>query len=340
MSLYKSINRRKVAFIILFILAICVLSVDSFAPNKDVAIYKNYVANNNDTGINRNDVGINRNDAIIGKQPRTVRCYYYNEKNFDKSTKLAEQIGRKDVGVVYGGIVPHHLVAAPMIADFFRQINSTNFNTNGTDTKTDCINTIYILGPNHKRVGEAVVQTVDMDWDTPFGLMNADKLSINEISKKISTQHNPSLLEQEHSVSALVPYAKYYFSNANIVPILLPGSMDYQQCLKLAQIIKKEASKGSALVVASIDFSHYLTPEEAINNDKHTLKLIEDFDYEAIMRLNNDYLDAPQVLVTFLKIMELQQTMTLTELDHKEASSFIGEYTKETTSYFTMLFSR
>lgn len=306
MSLKKIISPKKIIFIILFILAISMLKVESFAPTKEVA---------------------------TNKYARTIKCNYYNEQSFINSIRLAEQKESKGVGIAFGGIVPHHLVAAPMIADFFRQIK-------GTDTRTDSIDTIYILAPNHKRVGAAVVQTVDMDWDTPFGLMSADKLAITKISKKISSQHNPALLEQEHSVSALVPYAKYYLSNANIVPILLPGSMDYQQCLKLAQIINKEASQGSSLVVASIDFSHYLTPEEAIENDKHTLKLIEDFDYKAIMRLNNDYLDAPQVLVTFLKIMELQQAMTLTELEHKEASSFIGEYTKETTSYFTMLYSR
>ncbi len=306
MSLKKLISGKKIIFVILLILAISMLKVDSFAPSKEIA--------NN-------------------KYARTIKCNYYNEQSFATSIRLAEQKEGKSLGIACGGIVPHHLVAAPMMADFFRQIK-------GTDTKADSIDTIYILGPNHKRVGAAVVQTADMDWDTPFGIMNADKLAITEISKKISTQYNPSLLEQEHSVSALVPYAKYYISNANIVPILLPGSMDYQQCLKLAQIINKKASQGSSLVVASIDFSHYLTPEKAIENDMHTLKLIENLDYKAIMRLNNDFIDAPQVLVTFLKIMELQKTMTLTELDHKEASNFIGEYTKETTSYFTMLYSR
>ena len=306
MKLKKIIGNKKVIFTVLLILLLIISQVNSFAP------------------LDKRE---------INNSASNIKCIYYDEQSFMKSIKLAQLSDKKSLNGVTGGIVPHHLVAAPMMADFFSQIKSSNTGANPIDT-------IYILGPNHKRAGEALVQTAIMDWDTPFGIMRANNEALSEISDRISTQNNPVLLEQEHSVSALVPYAKYFFEDSKIVPILLPGSMDYQQCGKLAETINKLAQKESTLIIASIDFSHYLTPEKAIKNDKHTLELIEDFDYAAIMRLSNDYIDAPQVLVTFLKIMELQRTVTLTELEHKEASSFIGEYTKSTTSYFTLLFSR
>ena len=329
MKLKKIIGKKKIIFTVLIVLALSICQIDSFAPIHVDSFAPRQVDYYAPTPVG-DSIILNKNETT--NPVSTIKSIYYDEQSFNKSIRLIQLSEKKSLSKVAGGIVPHHLVAAPMIADFFSEMKSSN-------TDANPIETIFILGPNHKRAGEALVQTAIMDWDTPFGIMRVDNEAISEISDRISTHNNSLLLEQEHSVAALVPYAKYFFEDAKIVPILLPGSMDYQQCGKLAETINKLAQKESTLVIASVDFSHYLMPEKAMINDKHTLELIQDFDYAAIMRLNDDYLDAPQVLVTFLKIMDLQRTVTLTELDHKEASSFIGEYTKSTTSYFTLLFS-
>lgn len=255
---------------------------------------------------------------------------------------------------IIGGILPHHLVAESMIARFFNTLQEELSNAESSSTVSP--ETIIVLAPNHKRVGDRPLHTGAFSWDTPFGQVDADEKMVEELIKTFKAGVNPTLLEEEHSISALIPYIHFTFPKAKIVPILIHGNMNRKDCAKLSEFLVNSAQDTSCLLLASIDFSHGLRPEEAIKHDEVTQRVIETRDYETLFGLGNTYLDAPPTLGTFLMTMDSlngrgQKNIKKDSehsnleygkgdlLEHGEASQFLKQYVSETTSYMTYIFT-
>jgi AmmeMemoRadiSam system protein B len=113
-----------------------------------------------------------------------------------------------------GGIVTHHLLADSLIAPFFSSISAA---------KPELV---FVIGPNHKRVGQKKINTGRWDWQTSFGVLEADDEAIKSLIDSCDAGENFELLEAEHSISSLVPYIKYYLPDVKLVPILLHGTME------------------------------------------------------------------------------------------------------------------
>ena len=92
--------------------------------------------------------------------------------------------------------------------------------------------------------------------------------------------------------------------------------------------------------MASVDFSHYLTRQEAEDKDKETLKVIEAKNLDTLFTMGNDYLDSPAALGSLFLTMENLDISDLTLLDHTNSGILMGNDMIETTSYMTMLFQK
>lgn len=291
--------------------------------------------------------------GVFGQTPLetlpVIACKYYDEIGFKASLKDAGLKDDPDISSeeqVYGGILPHHLVAAPMIARFFEVIK-----------KTEVPETVILMGPNHKRTGEVPLHTGAFSWRTPFGLLEADESIVNGLIGSLNAGVNDRLLEEEHSVSSLIPYVYDAFPNAQIVPILIHGNMTRKECKSLANFLSDAALQKPSLILASIDFSHGLSSHEAMEKNKSMQKIIESRDYETLFGLDNTYLDAPPTLAAFLMTMDsLLEALPLKNamgkekgpdsikpahermLEEGDASRFLESYVPDTTSYMTWIF--
>ena len=83
------------------------------------------------------------------------------------------------------------------------------------------------------------------------------------------------------------------------MPIVFSSYADIQDAERVSSWLSKKLP-GNSLIIISIDFSHYLTEEEADKNDRITEDLILNSDIEKIVRLNNDYVDSPASLAAAL----------------------------------------
>ncbi len=283
-----------------------------------------------------------------------LRCLYYDKQAFKESYGQANKFSKSQVnalsevlsqssgsGFIQGGILPHHLVASPMIARFF-----TALKTEEADLKTSPAanpETIVVLAPNHKRIGDEPLHTGAFSWETPFGLLAADEGMVDDLVLSLKAGVNPTLLEEEHAIAALIPYIRHTFPEAKIVPILIHGNMDREDCRALSKFLVRKALDKPCLILASIDFSHGLNPEEALTRDETTQRVIEARDYDTLFGLDNTYLDAPPTLATFLMTMDGLKAQGFESaegflLEHSEASRFLKRRVPDTTSYMTWLF--
>jgi AmmeMemoRadiSam system protein B len=273
---------------------------------------------------------------------KIISCKYFNEKNFRASVEKAgapassqspQNIPENGVnssspakGSVIGGIVPHHLLAGDMIAGFFKKVSASQPDT------------IVILAPNHNRSGGSVVGTGLWSWQTAFGEVKADTDLASYLVRNLGAGTNFDLLEEDHSVSALIPYIRYYMPEAKVVPVLLYGNYGMDNSIKLGKSLSEQIKGKNSLVLASVDFSHYLTPEKADVMDDTTLEAIKGMDLNSISTMGNDNLDSPPALMSLLTCMKNSGAGAPELISHSNSSKITEKWSSSATSYFTIIY--
>lgn len=223
-----------------------------------------------------------------------------------------------------GGIIPHHLLAGFIIADYFNYLRAHQPRT------------IILLGPNHFEKGEKVIGGF-YDWKTPFGVVETDQELARNFQKNGLITIDEEVLGSEHSIGNIMPFLKYYLPQTKIVPIVLRRNISLEQIQLMADELSKSLD-GKTILVASIDFSHYLKLEEAEEKDKETLKAMENFNFRKILSFNNDYLDSPASLAVLLTAMKNQEKTDFFILHNTNSGEILKEASMPTTSYFSLVF--
>ena len=93
------------------------------------------------------------------------------------------------------------------------------------------------------------------------------------------------------------------------------------------------------LFIASVDFSHYLTLEQADRMDSITMDAIKNKDINKIMSFTNDNLDSPVSIVTMLGLMDKLYEADAHMLNHSNSELIVRQRMDETTSYITYIFT-
>ena len=147
-------------------------------------------------------------------------------------------------GLIYSGPVAAHGYAA-LAEDGFPEV-------------------FVILGPNHHGLGSGVAITTH-DFETPMGVMKNDKELATAIRKGIV---DDSLIahRHEHSIEVQLPFLQFFSKDCKFVPISMM-MQDHKSAIQVGQVIREAIDGRDAVVIASTDFSHYISPEAAREND-------------------------------------------------------------------------
>ncbi|MCT4613092.1 MAG: AmmeMemoRadiSam system protein B [Clostridia bacterium] len=217
---------------------------------------------------------------------------------------------------IVGLIVPHHDVAHRLTKEIFNKVNLNDFDS------------VIIIGPNHYGIGgKEVVYSANKSIRNN----SIDLSSLKNIDYDI--QIKDSIFLKEHSIYEILKYT----DNRKIVPIVLRSYFKKEKAEELSEKIYKAIENKSVLIIASVDFSHYLSIEEAYKKDKVTINLIEEKNYEEIYNLNADYLDSAPSLITFMKIMDFAKLEGKLVGHSNSYDEGVGR-SDLTTSYLTYIF--
>ena len=264
--------------------------------------------------------------SVISPDEQSHQVFFYDDWRFFQATKNVERKIYDSKQKVAGGIVPHHLLASDMIADFFKRLSIQ---------KPD---TIILLGPNHPEAGNFKALSSLHDWQTPFGLLKSRRGAVNTFLDRNLVKIDEDVLAQEHSVAGIMPFIKYYLPDATVVPVIISGTMDSREAEMLAEALNGTMTENT-VIVSSVDFSHYLPADQAAKNDELTLDLIKQFDYQSIFRLGNGYLDSPPSIAILLMSMEKINASKVELLQHANSADFLeNQEGKGITSYFSLIF--
>lgn len=225
-------------------------------------------------------------------------------------------------GALAGGLVPHHNLAGEMFSRFFVQL------------EPHPPKTVIVVGPNHDNRGQEVI-TGRRGWSTAFGVVEADQDLVSRLAEAGLAAIDDRSLEPEHAVGALMPYLKYHAPAAKVVPIILHRGVTLPQMERLAAFLAPQLS-ADTILVASVDFSHYLTRARAEANDEITYKAIQDFDLPALMKMGPDFVDSPPSLGVLMLAMRRAGAEGPALEAHSNSGILFGSDVAETTSYFTL----
>lgn len=227
-------------------------------------------------------------------------------------------------------IAPHHDLAAQYVAELFSKLSNPE------------IKTVIVVGPNHENAGAAQAITGILDYRLLEGEVATDAQWVDWLEQEKLATVEPATFTNEHSIYALVPFINYYFPEAKIVPLILKSSLVQTEARQLGEAladkIESDNTVGRTLIIGSIDFSHYLTTEQANLKDVQTREALLARDYSRLYSFGDDNIDSPMTATVVLAAATRlggDQTEIVANVNQAEATGLVS--VPSSTSYFTII---
>jgi AmmeMemoRadiSam system protein B len=289
-------------------------------------------------GCSLNEVGFRSKNRFHGQQEQEKQAekqdqqskLYPPHPSFLTEPELYEVLsGSKEQfnleGTILGGVVPHHLVAGSLITDLLAAL---------VPQKPEVI---ILVGPNHHNLGGRMI-TGFSAWQTPAGLVEVEEKIGQALLRESIVGQDEQVLSQEHSIGSLAPLIKHYLPQTKIVPLILHHDVTLEEVDKLLAVLEPWLEEEKCVLLASVDFSHYLTREQAEEKDRFTLKVMKNFAYPTLFHLDNDYLDSPASLALVFRYAESKGLREFQVLANTNSGRILQNDLIETTSYFSLVF--
>lgn len=241
-----------------------------------------------------------------------------------------ENVEHNTQSLIASGVVPHHLLAKEIVQDFFEHLSSKE------NPKT-----IILLSPDHFKSGnisrEKSFITLDSKTEE-FNGLKVDNILLENLSNKTKLVFNNSFVSLEHGITNLLPYIEKYFPDTKVLPILIPSEITEEQIIELIETINIYSSP-QTIIIASVDFSHYLPKKVAEFHDVKSIRVLLNFEDKNFKNLE---VDCWQCLYGARLFAKLQENEFYRIIAHNKNSSdfFKKSPSEETTSYFSVVFEK
>jgi len=254
-------------------------------------------------------------------KPNNLRATFIKPDFYEQAYSVVKPIEQRSEDI-QGLLVNHHLLAFHLIAQAFDRV------------ETSKARTVVLLAPNHfEQGGKRIITSAD-SWTTPYGTLLADRRMVDKLKSSGLIVVDGQPFVKEHGVSGLVAFIKKSLPNARLVPIIFKVSTTPAQAKQLADYLMT-ILPSDALIVASLDMSHYVTDQIADDNDDQTVTALNNLDVSNVDRLEVDSRAAFRVLVETMKLKGAKFNL----LDRSSSAKLTGSKNPlDNTSYITGFF--
>ncbi|MGO9568831.1 MAG: AmmeMemoRadiSam system protein B [Desulfomonilaceae bacterium] len=227
---------------------------------------------------------------------------------------------------ITGITVPHHLLAADLIAETFHMASGSG------PTR------IIILSPDHFRRSQTPFAVARKGFRTPFGPVRSDEEAVEELlSNHLVSESN--LFSHEHGVQAMLPFITYYFPEARVIAVAIHIMSKPEEWNSFVRTLSRIVTRDT-LIVQSTDFSHYMSFPEARKKDQETLRVLSMADPGLVKHLTQpDHLDSAAAqyiqLCVQREIFHSWPTVTC----NRNSQDYSDKPVQKTTSYITQVYS-
>lgn len=179
-------------------------------------------------------------------------------ERIDQEARYTHEI--LDVSHIFGAVLPHagHIYSGHQTVPFFKVLKEQEI----------WPDTFVIVHPNHSRDGAAIALDDSDTWVNAIGEVPINK----EFSRAMELSFDPRAHSGEHSAEVIVPFIQYYLQGHpfNLVAVCM-NDQSHESARQVAHSIRKaEIHTGQhIMVLASCDFSHFLSPAVGMKQDQY-----------------------------------------------------------------------
>ncbi|MCB1502882.1 MAG: AmmeMemoRadiSam system protein B [Bauldia sp.] len=225
-----------------------------------------------------------------------------------------------------GITVPHHLLAADLIARAFRLARDNRYDR------------IVVLTPDHFKRSRRPFATTRRDFDTVFGRVPSDREAVSALLGETALVEDSALFEREHGIGAILPYIAHFFPGTPVVPVAVTIGSDRQDWDAMVAALDPLVTPRT-LIVQSTDFSHYLSLPEAILRDQETLTVIAAGDLDAVEKLHQPrHLDSRGSQYIQMRLQADHFGAAPTVIANSNMQFYLERPVAETTSYIVQAY--
>lgn len=214
-------------------------------------------------------------------------------------------------------ILPHHDIVRSTRFKFLIKVASRRLTTD----------TIILLSPDHFNPNQHLISSTDSPWQTFYGPV-AHAANLDPYFKPLIHHHSVAV-KQDHGLSAPLSEIKLLFPQAKLMPLLLGQALNQADLQPLVDVINQTCHR-RCLLIASVDFSHYLPANLANLHDAFSLKTLASSNLDQVLQLE---VDSPQALYLAIAHARHQRASRFIIQAHTNSGLLFNNLDLETTSH-------
>lgn len=238
----------------------------------------------------------------------------------------AEHLDDLPVGVT-GIVVPHHLVAADLVARGFRAASGGDYDR------------IIVLAPDHFRAASGRFATTLSGFDTIFGKVDVDAEAIGQLTGNDDLVTRLGGLSHEHGIVSMMPFIRHFFPDVPVLPVIAAIDTTPEQWNVMTDRLRPLIT-ARTLIVQSTDFSHYLPVHEAVLRDQESLAGLATGEAAHVNALlQPDHLDTKAMHTIMMALQRPLSGGVPVVIANRNSADYSG-ITDNTTSYIAAVYLR
>ena len=214
-------------------------------------------------------------------------------------------------------VLSHHFLSAQLIDETFSAIASR------------APLRIVLVSPNHFGIGRGAFITTDRSWETPHGVLAADRAAIVALTGENIVVMDDAIFNREHGVFNIIPFVRKHFPNASIMPIAVDERAANADIDALS--VRLARFSGAQIVIGSFDFSHELSSGAAEFHDARSIAVLRNLDSDGAARTEIDAKKGLRLVLAYAREVGAERFELRKRSD---AAEIVGrEIPEGTTSY-------
>lgn len=190
------------------------------------------------------------------------------------ASPLGPQGKGSPVSGIIAGLVPHagYIYSGPCAAHLYACLDPS-------------IRRVILLGVNHRSRGVPAALSPWNRWQTPLGDVDVDQ-ELNDLLRKqlsfLKPDERPH--RREHSIEVQLPFLQRTLREFTLLPISF-SYLRLEECRELGQVLADHCAAAAirTVILASSDFSHYLSPERTEELDRLAIERVLALDPEGLL---------------------------------------------------------
>lgn len=168
---------------------------------------------------------------------------------------------------IHLAIIPHFMLDTTKVDEFYSLTHDKRYSQENPDA-------IVLISPNHFFWQKWNIATSCSDWVIRYNLerINSNQFKNLPCESDVFKSVWDSITISEHGLWEHFRWINTYFSWTKIYPVVAsPKALDYTDSV----ISEIQKMKWNILVIASVDFTHYLPEDITYEHDQHSIQVLQ-----------------------------------------------------------------